>query len=297
MSEDKGVFCGLESIANKYLLDPTWMRKDGKTTGFGHKENCLQLKSDAAPNFFSAERLITEMFDGIKNNILTRKDKREPSGANWDFNRREKVNPKAGQTGKGKASKKPEVTLERAIIQARRKIYPLIKDRWTYQMPVATGLFGPGTDKSSNIDLVRKTDLAFDLIELKVGSNNPIYAAVEILQYGLAYAVSREYAEKIGYDTKKLEILRAKQIRLCVLAPPFEFAPFYDNRYNLAWLENGINIALQQFSKAKGFCMLFEFQELNFKWDTTNATDSPSEEQLNALNKAVDKIKWKKAIT
>lgn len=296
MSEDKGLFCGLEELANKYLLDPTWTRKDGKPTGFGHKTNCLRLSGDTAPDFFSAERLIAEMFGRIENNILDREDKREPSDANWDFSLRDKADPKAGQTGKDKKSEKPEVTLERAIIQAQRKTYQNTKDRWTYQMPVATGLFGSGIDKSSNIDLVRKqSDGVFDLIELKIGSNNPLYATVEILQYGLAYAASRQLAQKIVYDTGRLEILRAKQIHLCVLAPRKFYELRKTPRYNFRWLEEGLNNALLQFSEKHGYKMSFKFCLLDCEWVPTGSPDKKALDDINEAIKNIRPAPWRSA--
>ena len=294
--KEEGIFCGIESIANRYLLDPTWRRKDGRLN-FGYKTNCLRLSGDTTPEFFSAERMIHEMVSRIESNISDRKIKRNPSSENWDFDSRFRSDPSAGRN---KRNTGPEVTLERAIIQARRMMpNRKFEDKWTYQMPVASGLFGPNTDKSSSIDLVRKhSDGVFDLIELKIGSNNPVFAAAEILRYGLAYAVSRKNAEKIGYDIKKLKILSAKQIRLCVLAPPLPFSPFYDNRYNLAWLEKGLNEALKQFSKTNGYCMSFEFQVLNLDW---KATDRPTDglQLITIINKALDEISqvnWNKFI-
>lgn len=290
-NNEDGIFSGLENIANRYLLDPTWERKNGKKTNFGHKKNCLLLSLKSVPKFFNAENMIHEMYGKIESNISNRdKDSKfSPSRANFDFSFRCNSEPSAG---KKTISTKPEVTLERAIIKARRKP-SLAEDEWTYQMPVASGLFGKNTDKSSNIDLVRKQpEGVFDLIELKIGSNNPLYAAVEILRYGLAYAASRKLAEKIGYDKTTLEILSAKIIRLLVLAPP----PFYDPRYKLAWLEDELNNALKKFSQAHDYSMLFEFQLLNYDW---KATDSPTEEQLVDINIALDGISrfnWDKAI-
>lgn len=294
MSEDKGIFCGLEKLANKYLLDPTWTRKDEKPTGFGHKTNCLRLSGDTAPDFFEAECIVREMFERIKSNIDCKiatdekKGKRSPSSANWNFSYRDKSNPEAK-----KESKKPEVTLERAIIQARRMPNQKFEDKWTYQMPVATGLFDSDTDKASNIDLVRKqSDGVFDLIELKIGSNNPLFAAVEILQYGLAYAASRQLAQKIEYDTGKLEILKAKQIHLCVLAPRKFYELRKTPRYNFRWLEEGLNNALLQFSEKYGYKMSFKFCLLDYEWAPTGSPDKKALDDINEAIKNIRSVPW-----
>lgn len=288
LDKEDGIFCGLESIVNSYLLDPTWQRKVG-TPSFAHDKNCLLLNKDSTPNFFKdkAEEMILEMLIRIESNILTRraldlkeKNKSALSKFNWNFSYRDKKDPRTGEENDS-----PEVTLERAIIQARRKLNnPMHKDKWAYQMPVATGLFGSNTDKSSNIDLVRMyPDGAFEMIELKVGSNNPLYAAIEILLYGLAYAASRKLAVEIGYKIEELEILKAQQIHLRVLAP----RSFYDSRYNLAWLENDLNKVLGQFSSKHGYHMTFGFYLLNYDWKPTSR---PKEKDLDEINEAVNNI-------
>ncbi len=292
MSDKKaGIFSGLEGTVNRYLLDPTWRRKNGKNTSFSHKKNCLLLSGNSTPSFFKARKMISEMLGQIESNIsnhisatVEKEKKRTPSKANWNLNCRDKSNPKVGMKNKS-----PEVTLERAIIQARRMPHSEFADKWTYQMPVATGLFGSDTNKSSNIDLVRRrSDGVFDLIELKIGSDNPLYAAVELLQYGLAYAASRQFAQQIGYDTGALEILKATQINLCVLAPKSFYEPPKTDEYNFGWLEQGLNNALKHFNKKKhGYHMTFKFCLLNLNW---KPEARPNSKTLDNINKAIDNI-------
>jgi hypothetical protein len=282
-NNDKGIFFGLERIANRYLLDPTWKRENGNVTNYGHTTNCLRLSGDATPEFFNAEDMIREMFCEINNNILDQHEARTPSSANWNINYRDKSNPEAGE-----GSEKPEVTLERAIIQARRSSEAKAEEKWTYQMPIATGLFDEYTDKSSNIDLVRmRLDGVFDLFELKVGSNNPLYAAVEILQYGLAYIASRRLANKIGYNSEALEMFSAKIINLCVLAPSSFYQSTKLEKYNFGWLEKELNIALNKMAEKYGYKMTFSFCFLDYIWEPTAR---PNKQTLDELNTALNYI-------
>lgn len=286
--KETGIFCGLEDIANHYLLDRTWTRKDGGQPSFGHKTNWLRLSVNAAPGFFTNEAaaMIRDMVKQIETNVklLEKGRKRSPSAANWDFAYRKHCDPNAGAK-----STRPEVTLERAIILARRKRVQASKDEWTYQMPVATGLFGSDIDKSANIDLVRKhPNGEFDLIELKLGSNNPLYAAIEILQYGLVYAVSRRLAEANEYDSDKLEILKAKQIRLCVLAPKSFYEPAESDKYNFDWLVEALNEGLKYFKEEGGYEMTFQLCLLDLNWKPTGC---PNEQVLDQINDAIDNIR------
>ena len=70
-----------------------------------------------------------------------------------------------------------EVLLERAIVKA-------MGEDWSNQMPTASGVLGSHADKRSSVDLVwRKCPTSFTLMELKVDSDTPLFAAVECLFY------------------------------------------------------------------------------------------------------------------
>jgi hypothetical protein len=130
-----------------------------------------------------------------------------------------------------------EVKLERAIVQK----WPA---SWTYQMPVASGLFDGYSDKRRAVDLVfNHGDGHYDLVELKIKSDTPLYAAMEILGYGLIYLASRtDRAKNLKYKVAELPVLKANRISLCVLAP----ANYYEG--NLMWLQDAINNGLKRFA-------------------------------------------------
>ena len=98
----------------------------------------------------------------------------------------------------------------------------------------------------------------YELIELKTddGGGTPLFAAMEILQYGVLYIFSRENAQKLGYEG--VELLKAKGIHLRVLAPADYYAP-----YNLSWLEKSIDRGLTSFLSKFNFKMDFKFETLS----------------------------------
>jgi hypothetical protein len=146
----------------------------------------------------------------------------------------------------------PEVTLERAIIAAAIADG---RDDWSNQVPISSGMIGSG-EKRRCVDLVHKRGAAaFDLVELKVGSNNPLYAAVEIIQYGLAWLISRRHRDVLGYTSR--ELVEANDIHCQVLAPPA-----YYRGLNLRWLERGLDHGLRTLGERDGVRLGFEFQSL-----------------------------------
>lgn len=147
-----------------------------------------------------------------------------PSRENWRW-----FHPKCDHAAENSS---PEVTLERAIVRAAKS-----QDRedWSNQVPIASGMIAGSGDRRRAIDLVhRRGPDAFDFVELKVGSDNPLYAAVEILKYGFVWLLSREHRAQLGYDGKPL--VGASDVRLSVLAPH----PYYSG-LALDWLEAGLS--------------------------------------------------------
>lgn len=105
-----------------------------------------------------------------------------------------------------------EVKLERTIINSAKPLH-----EWTCQMSTSSGIQGPNKHKRRAIDLVRKrAENCYDFIELKVESDNPLYAAFEILGYALAYIHARKNGNKGSGD---YDVMCAKKICLVVLGP------------------------------------------------------------------------------
>jgi hypothetical protein len=92
-------------------------------------------------------------------------------GKNWEW----RVEAPAYSTSS------PEVTLEREVVAVDTT------SQWTCQMSTTSGIQGPYLNKRRAIDLVRRTAPdCYAFVELKVDSDNPLYAAFEILGYALA---------------------------------------------------------------------------------------------------------------
>ncbi len=188
----------------------------------------------------------------IEQNWRAGRDKHDtaPSRENWRFR-------KAGKMSTRNAS--AEVTFERELAD-------LGGENWANQVPTSSGLLGPHADKRRAIDLVERTGAGeFELIELKIESDTPLFAALEILEYGALYVFSRVEVKALGYEPGFSEILEAQHIKLRVLAPQ----PFYEFKtrggrhpYQLDWLEQTLQTAAGRLSKRIGreFQMDFRFE-------------------------------------
>jgi hypothetical protein len=141
-----------------------------------------------------------------------------------------------------------EVTLEREFIRACQKAGRL---DWSNQVPVVSGIAGSRADKRRAIDLVhRPADGSFEFIELKVDSDTPLYAALEVVRYGLLWLLSREAKTALGYSANV--ILNAPALRLTTLAP----LTFYASR-TPPWLAAELNRGILTLGRRHGVDMTF----------------------------------------
>lgn len=158
-----------------------------------------------------------------------------------------------------KENESPEVRLEKAIVNISPEIWPEVVD-WSNQVPTSSGLLGRYSDRKRSIDLIHRwqdgENVDYEFIELKVESNNPVYAALEIMVYGMLYVLSRANREGMQYTAELNPLLWARSIHLQVLAPRTYYVD-----HDLARLEKALNEALGDFLKGRGFGMDFEFQE------------------------------------
>ena len=144
----------------------------------------------------------------------------------------------------------PEVVLERAIAAACKRIG---RTDWANQVPVASGLIAGAADGRRAIDLVRQCGKRhFELIELKIASDTPLYAAVEIIGYGCIWLLARAYP-----PSRKSAILEADHVDLRVLAPVNYYA-----RYDLTELETALDRGCRSLGTAQGVTMTFAFHAL-----------------------------------
>ena len=168
------------------------------------------------------------------------------SEENWRFEK---------QTNISDENLSPEVKIERAIVNIPEQVWA-DAPYWANQVPTASGLVHPNADRSRKIDLVHKRgDRAYEFIELKVGSDTPLYAAMEILKYGVLYVFAREREEIFSSAKKGHELLRAEKILLKVLAPATYYA-----EYDLSWLENCIKTGLDKFLTQRKIKLEMDFE-------------------------------------
>jgi hypothetical protein len=216
-----------------------------------HEKSCQRL-SNCPPAGFDSLSLLTALYNRIAIN-WDASNYHKGSEENWRLNR-----PRSVLADRNKS---PEVCLERAIVRTMKTLEPTCLS-WVNQVPIASGLVHATADRSRKIDLVHILGGGiFEFIELKVRSDTPLYAAMEILKYGLVYAFCR-YAGRLQQSIfKDLELREAKRIHLRVLAP----AAYYENS-DLSWLEASLNEGLTAFCAAQRFnCDLdFAFETLAF---------------------------------
>jgi hypothetical protein len=147
---------------------------------------------------------------------------RTPSIENWRWMPQAKIHP---------GNRSPEVILERSIaLLVERKHLK----GWCNQIPVASGLVDSRSDRRAAVDLASITGDRLDLYELKWKSDTPIYAAFEILRYGLAYLLCRKNPAYASLETMKVEALG-----LNVLAPPSYYG------FDLSWLQAGLDAGIR----------------------------------------------------
>ena len=236
---------------NNIIDEALGLKGIGKRPFYKHKTNCQKLiKSPIGLN-------MGDLLEQIYNKIVLNWDTAEYhqlSEENWRFKKQRAI---------GMDNDK-EVALERAIVNVPQAIWP-DSDSWSNQIPTASGFVGSRADKRRAIDLAyRRKDGSYELIELKVDKSGgtPMFAAMEILQYGLLYVFAREHKEASKFLKRDLELLRAECIHLKVLAPPV-----YYKGYDFAWLEKDINLGLVSFLSQRKVSF-----EMDFKFETLSLT-------------------------
>jgi hypothetical protein len=179
------------------------------------------------------EALVPKLYAQIEQNWQGRL----PSKPNWQLRR---------VTSLAAHNLSPEVLLERAIvILAQRGLL----EGWYNQMPIASGLINQNFDKKAAVDWVRYNGDSAELIELKCTSDTPLYAAFEILRYGLAYLFCYLHRKEFGFEDYPL--MQLHKLSLKVLAPH----EFY-NQHDLSLLATALETGLRQLFHEKTRCVL-----------------------------------------
>lgn len=235
---------------------------------YNHKRSCLRL-STGPPSGFDTLHLLKSMLSRLERNWTNspRRRRAEPSDKNWHWKKQLTISAQ---------NRSPEKTLEKRIVQ-------LTGAEWVNQIPTASGLYAASRDRQRNVDLVQQIDDGrYQLIELKVDSDTPLKAAIEITQYAVFYVFARLHYSAHQQAAKKL--LRAKTLHLRVLAP----RPYYAG-YHLGWLVPALNKGLAVFPLEYGLPLQMDF---DFLWFPPTFVWPCSDEESLAAVRAISPVQW-----
>jgi hypothetical protein len=224
---------GIDSLVDK-TLDLAEVGKG--SPHYGHRESWLRImhREGAAAQW---RTLIPDLASLIEGNW----DWKESRGRqNWRHTQECKIADK-------------NLSLEKCI---EKGVANLGDSSWGNQVPICSGV-NDGRDGKRSVDLANLSGSDLELIELKVDSNTPLYATVEVLVYGLVYRFSRRHRDALGYSPQSNPLLFAPhRVALKVLAPK---AYYGDAAAALRGIEDGVTAALSGLPN-EGYGMTFGFE-------------------------------------
>ena len=225
----------------------------GQPPHYRHRETFQKLCKE--PPIVDGNELGSALFDRLVVNWSKRSSKSNPSRQNWRFTQVPELSPE---------NVSPEVTFERFAVGAAGEYL-------ANQVPTCAGILSPSADTRRSIDLVEKiSGTSFDLIELKIVSDTPLYAALEVLDYAAIYVFCRSFADELGYEAGFSPLLEADKIGLRVLAP-IAFYNLPTGPAAVGWLDEVMNAAAQQLAEIAGDNLRMDFRfdcfSDDFSWD------------------------------
>jgi hypothetical protein len=135
----------------------------------------------------------------------------------------------------------------------------LAKEGWSNDVPTASGLVDTHS-RQMNVDLAHTVADGFELIELKIESNTPYDAALQIFRYGAIYMLYRLEPE-LASRFKSHPMMCAKRIVLEVLAP----YPYYScGDVDLSCLETQLNREVETFGQSQSVGVTLSFRFMAF---------------------------------
>jgi hypothetical protein len=227
---------------------------------YAHKTSALRLR-ECRPNGIDFPGMINEMLNYLTD-YWGEAEKQGTAGLskeNWRFEKKLHLSEE---------NTSPEKILEKTIARS-------MEDDWVNQVPTASGLFDSHSDKQRNIDLVhRVAPRDYDFFELKVNSDTPLKAAMEVLQYGVLYIFAKTQYPADHIERKVL--LQANKIHLRVLAPK----QYYDD-YNLGWMGRSMDAGIKSFLTMKGIPVEMDFLFMMFPKAATGSIDDEIDVRKN----------------
>jgi len=220
-------------------IDRFFALEDGQPPHYAHLKSALRLSRSTGAEFDGAT-LISDLYACLEQTLD--RSKRTPSRENWRYQKKLHI---------ASHNPSPEKKLEKMIARSEG-------EDWVNQVPTASGLLTSG-ERHRNIDLVHRVHSSgYELIELKAASDTPLFAAMEILKYGLVFLYSRRHRNRLGYSAALNPLLWADEIHLRVLAP----ADYY-HRFAFGWLVPCLNQGLAETLRPEldqGLTIDFDFQ-------------------------------------
>ena len=192
---------GTNSGTNLFSGLPEVVEHTLGVTKFASKSAALSLSKRGYDA--QAATLVPSLFERLNQNwaiATSTKCSRSLENFRWPY-------PKTDLT---KGNPSLEVSLERELIGA---LVAAHRTEWSNQVPLISGIAGPHAFKRRAVDLVRKhNDDCFEFVELKIDSDTPVSAAIEVLTYALLWLLSRRDRQTLGYLASP--ILKARSLRL-----------------------------------------------------------------------------------
>lgn len=176
-----------------------------------------------------------------------------PAASNWRWDKKLRL---------ARHNLSPEKTLEKVMAF-------LLDTSWVNQVPICNGLVNNRRADAARVDLVHHVEHnAYELIELKFGtdasggSDHPLSAVMEVMQYGLMYLLFRQRDFGI---TQAHHLLNAGRINLVVLAPRawYQFRVRGDphsHSFDLRWLANGLGDGFRAYADANNIKLQVEIE-------------------------------------
>jgi hypothetical protein len=254
---------GCDEVVDRHLsINDTWR---GKPPRFKSKSSLNRVQPGNLPN---GRQFIADLYGRMVQKWEGAGCPQYRSRENWRFEKRLQFQD---------VERGPEVPLERTIAA-------LMDDKQcANQIPVDSGL----GSRARYLDLALRDGTAFEFIELKVASDTPLSAAIQVLLYGLTNVFFQAHSRQLETENLRTPLLQATEIHLRVLAP----RPFYDE-FNLSrsWLsafEERLGQGVRDFSQsvlAELDVQLADFRfdafPGSFDWDQTRHADEQHRMEL-----------------
>jgi hypothetical protein len=232
-----GIFEGVDALIDRALR----VTDIGRNADRRYATKTCALRLTSKPYGFDAAELCKSILQQIEHNWRNGDTSvRMPSRENWRLEK---------QTYISDGSPSLEKILEKEIVSK-------LGADWVNQVPTASGLINSTANKHCNLDLVHiLSPSEYELIEVKIGSDTPLFAAFELLKYAMVCIFSREHADTLNYIAEEKPLLFAAKVHLVVLAPH----QFYSG-YQVIWLETELNRSLAAISRCHSPAMDFHFE-------------------------------------